>query len=857
MKCENRFDEFISHLQSLNVKLWVEGDRLRYRAPQGTMTPALTAELRQSKAEILRLLDDSNIASIQPVPDQPYYELSHAQRRLWILSQLDEGSAAYTIPLSLLLEGDLDREALEKALSELVRRHESLRTTFIAVDGEPRQQVHGRMDFQVDFTNLMEDPLPEEAARTLVRQETLKPYNLETGPLLRVSLMKLASRRHVLFLGMHHIVSDGVSLGVLAREFIELYQSIHKGEPVALPALRIQYRDFARWQNQLLESRAVLVHQNYWHEKLSGEIPVLNLPTDFPRPSVQTFNGKELAFILNPERTRALVAFSRRQGATLFMTLVAMLKVLLYRYTGQRDIIVGSPIAGRNHADLENQIGLYLNTLALRDQFHEDISFESLLQQVKQTATEAYDHQIYPFDRLVGELSLSRDLSRSPLFDVHGDSSEYGIPDLSLENVQTRAFFQESRISKFDLTFEFEETTDGLQVGIEYNTDLFREDRIQRMAGHFRELVDSILADASRSIARLNILPASEQRQVLHEFNQTEQYPRGQTLVDLFEHQAESSPDAVAVTFQETQLTYRQLNLQANQVARYLQSLGIEPGTRVAIYLERSLELVTGLLGILKTGAAYVPLDPAYPKERLAFMLEDSQAAVILTRQHLLDGMLGPSVPPVCLDADRDAILRQKDENPSRGVGPHDLAYVIYTSGSTGKPKGVGVFHHSLVNFLSSMGRQPGLSDRDRVLAVTTMSFDIAALELYLPLVVGARIVLASREEASDGSLLRERLVKSGATVMQATPATWRLLLEAGWQGNAQFTALCGGEALPRELARQLLERCAVVWNLYGPTETTVWSAIYKVESGAAGGARKGCRGSNRLPHRQHRYLYP
>ena len=297
----------------------------------------------------------------------------------------------------------------------------------------------------------------------------------------------------------------------------------------------------------------------------------------------------------------------------------------------------------------------------------------------------------------------------------------------------------------------------------------------------------------------------------------------------MFEHQAELSPDAVAVIFQENQLTYRELNLQANQVAHYLQGLGIEPGTRVAIYLERSLELVTGLLAILKTGAAYVPLDPAYPKERLAFMLEDSQAAVILTRQHLLDGMPGPSIPPVCLDADRDTILRQKDANPARNVNPDDLAYVIYTSGSTGKPKGVAVFHHSLVNFLTSMRRQPGLSDRDRVLAVTTTAFDIAALELYLPLVVGARVVLASREEASDGSRLRERLVKSGATVMQATPATWRLLLDAGWQGNAPFTALCGGEALPRELARQLLERNAEVWNLYGPTETTVWSAIYKV----------------------------
>ena len=582
----------------------------------------------------------------------------------------------------------------------------------------------------------------------------------------------------------------------------------------------------------MLESKAVLVHRNYWHQKLAGEIPVLNLPTDFPRPAVQTFNGKELAFILNPERTRALLAFSRRQGATLFMTLVAMLKVLLYRYTGQRDIIIGSPIAGRNHADLENQIGLYLNTLALRDQFHEDISFESLLQQVKQTATEAYDHQIYPFDRLVGELSLSRDLSRSPLFDVMVILQNTEIPELSLENVQTRGFFQESRISKFDLTFEFEETRDGLQVGIEYNTDLFREDRIQRIAGHFRELVDSILIDASRSIARLNILPESEEKQVVSELNRTEaEYPGDRTLVDLFEDQVERTPGSVAVMFEGTQLTYRQLNLHANQVAHYLKRLGIGAGMRVAIYLERSLELVTGLLGILKTGAAYVPLDPAYPQERLAFMLEDSQ--------------IGGDTDP---KASAGRIARTEGHRSLSGCRPgSNPARERSESGRERVPRRCRLRDLHLRVHRKAEGRRDlssisgQLSDFDARRAGIVRFRRPPGGHDHRVRHCGARALPAvdcwsqGRAGQSSGSF-RWRTVagadwsRSGATVMQATPATWRLLLDAGWNGSDHFKVLCGGEALPRELARELLERSASVWNLYGPTETTVWSTTYKVD---------------------------
>ena len=579
-------------------------------------------------------------ASIPKVPDAPHYPVSHAQRRLWVLSQMGDSSTAYSMPDALLLEGPIDPQALEHAFAALIQRHESLRTTFITVDEDLRQVVHPAIDARLSFIDLTTVPQPEVQARELARQDAQSLFDLQHGPLIRFSLLKLAPDRHVLLSNMHHIISDGWSIAVLEREFITLYHAFLQGQYLALPPLRIQYRDFACWQNSLLESHDAAPHRDYWLENLSGQIPALNLPADFPRPAVKTFNGKTFSFSLSPAQSSALIAFSRQHNVTLFMTLAALLNVLLQRYSGQHDIIIGCPVAGRDHADLKDQIGFYVNTLPLRSQVLPHLSFQAFLDQVRQTCTDAYEHQIYPFDRLVHELNLNRDISRSPLFDVMLALQNVEASDLSFDHLRVAPFFDQYTTSQFDLTFSFEEREHALHATLWYNTDLFLPDRIARLSHHFQQLVASVLDDASQPLGRLNILPDPERRQILHQFNQAADYSSPHTIVELFQDQVEKTPQAVALVFEDRLLTYRELNARANQLAHHLLALGVRSQDRVGICADRSLDLVVGLLGILKAGAAYVPFDLAYPKDRLAFMLNDSQVQVhLLTQQNLAPGL--------------------------------------------------------------------------------------------------------------------------------------------------------------------------------------------------------------------------
>ncbi len=829
-------DEFLSHLRSLGIKLWSEGERLRYRAPEGRLTIELRSQLKERKSEILKFLGDTiGESSIEPVPEQEHYELSNAQQRLWVLAQLAEGSVAYNFPLYFSLEGKLDREAFEKTLHQLIQRHESLRTSFITVDGEPRQKIHDTIDFKVCFQDLTAQAQAETVAREQANEETLKPFDLEKGPLLRTSLLKLSDNKHFMLFTMHHIISDGWSINVIIREFIQLYKAFHNGNAISLPPLRFQYRDYAHWQNRQLQGGALSSHRSYWHQQLAGDIPVLDLPTDFTRPSLQTFNGNELSFSLSAEQNNLLQALCRQQNVSLFMILTAVVKALLYRYTGQEDIIIGSPIAGRNYADLEDQVGYYVSTLALRDRINGKMLFKTFLQQVKQTAVAAYDNQIYPFDQLINELKLHRDMSRSPLFDVMVIlQNASGELEQSVEGLLMCPVTPESKSSKLDVTFHFNEREQGLFYSIEYNTDLFLEERIQRMGNHIHALIESVLVDASQPINQLNIMTEAEQKQLLYDFNNTAAASSDEkTLIDLFEIQVEKTPDAIAIRFEDQKLTYKELNIRANQLAHYLQKLGVAENVLVGICVERSLNMMVGLLGILKAGGAYVPLDPFYPQDRLAFMIKDSGIQILVTQKKLKDKHL-PLVDHELSIVTIESIINSQTQIDNLQLSiANPLAYVIYTSGSTGRPKGVQIGHQSLCNFLLSMSQHPGVVAQDVLLAVTTLSFDIAALELYLPLITGAQIVLASREVTNDGLQLLDKLTNSGITVMQATPATWRLLVDAGWNGSPQLKILCGGEALPRELATMLLEKGKTLWNMYGPTETTIWSAIHHVQAEA------------------------
>jgi len=646
---------------------------------------------------------------------------------------------------------------------------------------------------------------------------------------------------------------------LLASEIIALYTAEKRGVPARLLPLRNSYIDFVRWRNEMIDSPEGERHWEYWREQLTGELPVLNLPADRPRKPVQMYRGETQHLRIAPGLTQRLKELASTNSATLYMVLLAAFQALLHRYSGQQDILVGSAMAGRTHPDLAGLMGYFVNPVGLRADFSADPSFLSLLQQVRQTVLDALDHQDFPPALLAERLRLvHRDASRPPLFETtfiyekaHMDqvrdlnSLALGLPGtrLSMDGVTVESMSLLRQPSQFDLTLMMAETGEGLSAAFIYNADLFDPATITRLAEHFRNLLDGIVSVPERPISAVPLLSGSE-RNLLDHVNATQaEYPRDLCLSGLIEQQVARTPDAVAVAFHDWEWTYRELEDHANAVAALLRSSGVEAGTLVGLCVDRSPHMLAALLGIHKTGSAYVPLDPAFPSERLAFMLADSAAPILITQSSLtgifsdysgkmilLDEPLNSGLPAPGDRAGATLTVRFLSDGARSHAVPDDLAYVLYTSGSTGKPKGVMIPQRALVNFLLSMQKQPGLGVDDTLLAVTTLSFDIAGLELYLPLVSGAKVVIASRETASDPGLLMKEIERVQATVMQATPATWRMLIEAGWSGKPDLRILCGGEALPRDLARQLLERGCELWNLYGPTETTIWSTIYRVE---------------------------
>ena len=764
--------------------------------------------------------------------------LSFAQQRLWFLHQLEPKSPAYNLPKTVRLRGKLNIAALEGSLREVMRRHEILRTNFTVRNGKPVQIIADNTMINFPVIDLQEWPETEREAEALrlATIEARRPFDLANDRLLRGVLVKLEEENYLLLLTLHHIISDGWSTAVLIRDVATLYQAFCNGKPSPLPELPIQYADFAVWQQQW--SQENLENQlSYWKQQLSGDLPILELPCNRPRSPVQTFNGSTQSLQLSPSLSESLKNLSLQQGVTLFMTLLAAFKTLLHRYTGQEDILVGTPIANRDRAEIEQLIGFFVNTLVLRTNLTGNPSFQELLNRVREVALGAYAHQNLPFEKLVDELQPQRDLSHTPLFQgmfvlQNAPTTPLELPGLTLKPLEIH-----SKTAKFDLTLYVEEADTGLIANLEYNTDLFDASTINRMLGHYQRLLESIVANSNQQLSELSLLTEAEQYQLLVEFNQTQsssaiQNPKSkiqQCIHQLLEAQVEKTPDAVAVVFEDEQLTYRELNQKANQLANYLVSLGIKPEILVGICVERSLEMLISLLAILKAGAAYVPLDPAYPQDRIAYILEDAKISVLLTQQHLMVQLPKHQAKVICLDTEWNSIAQEVQDNLATEVTSNNLAYVIYTSGSTGKPKGVQIQHGAVVNFLTSMRQTPGITERDVLLSVTTITFDIAALELYLPLMVGASVVVVSQEVTSDGVQLLAKIAESGATIMQATPATWRMLLEAGLS-KMSLKILCGGEELPHNLSQQLLERCDSLWNLYGPTETTIWSAVYRVK---------------------------
>ncbi|MBV9789291.1 MAG: AMP-binding protein, partial [Chloroflexi bacterium] len=633
--------------------------------------------------------------------------LSFAQERLWFIEQLTPGSPAYTIPLALRLVGPLDLAALERSLNTIVSRHAVLRTTFAqGNDGQPVQVIADSLAItlsMIDLQHLSRNDQEAELQR-IVPAAFGQPFDLAAGPLLRAQLIKFEPAEHILLVTLHHIIADGWSRDVLVREAATLYTAFATNQSPQLPELSIQYADYAVWQRDRLQGELLETQIGYWKQQLANAPAALDLPLDRPRPPIQTFNGASTTFALPAPLSQALDDLSRRENCTLFMTLLAAWQVLLHRYSGQRDILVGTPIAGRTHAELEDLIGFFINTLVLRGDVGGDPSFRELLARARETTLAAYAHQDVPFEKLVEELQPTRDLSRSPFFQVMFALQNAPVSEINLPELRLHALGSGTHTAKFDLTLFMEQTPHGLIGAVEYNTDLFDPSTIDGMIEHFATLLAGIVANPDQRISRLPLISARELEFILRDWNDTAAtYPQNQGIHELFAAQAAQTPDAIAAVFLPSdggdtpQLTYAELNARANQLAHHLRGLGVEPETRVGVCMERSLDLLVGILGILKAGGAYVPLDPAYPRERLQFMIEDAQMAVLLTQARLLQNEhnqlpalhdnQGPTV--VCLDADWPTIAESSAHNPQPSATDENLAYVIYTSGSTGVPKGV------------------------------------------------------------------------------------------------------------------------------------------------------------------------
>jgi amino acid adenylation domain-containing protein len=821
------------------AQLWAEGDELSLRAAKGTLTPALREELSHRKPEVVTLLGQRGRHALS----------SFSQQRLWLLDQLEPGTSTYNTHKAMRLSGALDAGALQRSLMEIVRRHEALRTTFVAVDGEPVQVIAPTMDVELSTEDLSELSQAEREARAMqsAREEARRPFDLERGPLVRAKLLRLGEEEHLLLLTMHHIITDGWSTGVFWRELGTLYEAFSSGKPSPLVELAIQYADFAVWQRGWLTGEVLEEQLGYWRRQLS-DVPALELPTDRPRlASVQTHRGERQRLKLPKPLTQALEGLARMEGATLFMVLLAAWQVLLSRYSGQEDIAVGTPIAGRNRTGDEGLIGRFVNTLVMRTDLSGDPTFRELLGRVREVALGAYDHQDLPFEKLVEELQVQRDLSRVPLSPVMFALQNVPRENLQLPGLTLQQQEVEGGTVKYDLFFSMSQEPEGLKGRLAYNADLFDEATLGRMVGHFRTLLEGIVADPDRHLSELQLLTKEELHHLLEEWNDTgTQYSQDRCVHELFEEQVERTPCAVAVAVEEQQLTYRELNRRANQLAHHLRALGVGPEVLVGICVDRSVEAVVGLLGILKAGGAYVPLDPAYPKERLSFMLEDAQAPVLLTQERLVGGLPEHTATVVRLDADWPVIAQEAEENLTSGAAD-DLAYVIYTSGSTGRPKGVMVEHRALSSYVAAAIAAYEITASDRVLQFASLSYDGSVEEIFPCLASGATLVLRSDRMVDSMQRYERECRERAISVLFMPTAFWHELVSAFEREKltlsppVRLVSFGGQKALSQRVAQwhahaDLTARPARLINTYGPTEATVVATLCELHPEASHG---------------------
>lgn len=776
------------------------------------------------------------------------FPASFAQQRLWFLDQLIPDNGIYNVPTVIRLTGLLKLASLEQTFNEIMRRHETLRTTFIVSDGQPLQAIAPSLTIPLSVLDLQQlaDREQEVKAKSIITAEIEHPFDLSSGPLLRVILLVLSETEHILLLNMHHIICDDWSMGVLIRELGTLYAAFAQNQPSPLLEVPLQYADFAHWQREWLQGEVLQTQLAYWREQLNG-ISILHLPTDKPRPAIQSYQGATQFLELPLKLIDALEKLSQQEGATLFMTLLAAFQTLLYRYTHQEDIAVGSPIANRNRSEIEGIIGFFVNSLVLRSKLSGNPTFRELLGRVREVTLGAYSHQDLPFEKLVEELHPERNLSHHPLFQVvfgfqNAPMSALELPGLVLSfmNIDLKKTRFDLELHLWKCSEDFRslwggkwEYSEGLRGVIVYNTDLFDKATISRMVEHFKTLLSAIVVNPEERIANLQLLSEAELHQVLMEWNNTQaDYPQYKSIHQLFEEKVQQYPDSIAVNFANKQLTYQELNTCSNKLAHHLQKIGVGTEVLVGICISQSIEMIIGLFGILKAGGAYVPLDPSYPEERLNFMLEDAQVSVLLTQENFLKHFEGFSNQIISIDKDWKIITQEKEDNLKSDLNSDNLAYIIYTSGSTGKPKGVAV-PHKAVNRLVCNTNYIKLSPSDKIAQASNTSFDAATFEIWGALLNGAQLVGISKDVTISPHELALQLREKGINILFLTTALFQQIVRDVPQAFATLKYLLfGGETVDKRWIKKILQSGAPkhLIHVYGPTENTTFSSYYCVE---------------------------
>ncbi|MEP6930239.1 MAG: condensation domain-containing protein, partial [Flavobacterium sp.] len=826
----------LAELRNKNVKLAIKDDKLICILPESGIDDTLLALLKEHKEELKSTIQEkTNFKKYQAIPksvEMDSYPLSPSQKRLWMLSQFEGGSQAYNMSYAIKLIGELPVVTFEKSFKQLIEHHEVLRTVFkndLETD-EVRQFITpiNEIEFRITEIDFSAETDFDQKLELYINDTINEEFNLEKAPLVRASLIKVAENEHIFLFSMHHIISDGLSMELLISEIVQRYDNLLQGKyNSTISPLKFQYKDYAVWLNEEMQKEKYLNAEKYWLNKFKGELPILNLPAFKQRPTIQTFNGNTLEHTFSEDFTTKLKSFSEDNKATLFMTFMAGVKALLYRYSGQDDIIVGIPIAGREHPDLGNQIGLYINTLVIRTQFKEKNTFAELLQIEKDNLIAANEHQMFSFDELVRKLNVKRDLSRSALFDVLVNFQNQSQNSLNIQEeingLKLERYEYQKKSSQFDISFNFSEYNNQITLNIEYNTDIYDVSWATKIFTHFETLLLQAIAQKEILVEQIDFLTDEEKNQVLDQYNTTKaDYPKGKTVIDLFGEQALKTPNNIALRDSFQSYTYVELDRLSGKIAHYIRSLGGEEDkSPIAVLMNRSSGMIAVLLGILKSGRPYIPLDPVFPEERLHYIIKNSEVKIVISADEY--SHIGKDVETTIKSEDLfNKIIDCKEAVAAIAV-PKDTAYIIYTSGSTGNPKGVEIRHQSLVNFLTSIQQKPGISGEDILFSVTTYSFDISILEFFVPLISGATLYVAEQEILVNPHSIIQKIEEIKPTVLQATPSFYQMLLNADWKGSKALKVLCGGDLLNEELAKKLVAACAEVWNMYGPTETTIW----------------------------------